>query len=67
VIDAFCESGLSKTKSEARRLITQGGAYVNNRRLDQIDARLGPADLASESVMVLRAGKKKYALLRFAS
>ncbi|OHB81244.1 MAG: tyrosine--tRNA ligase [Planctomycetes bacterium RBG_16_64_12] len=67
VIDAFCESGLSKTKSEARRLITQGGAYVNNRRLDQIDARLGPADLASESVMVLRSGKKKYALLRFAS
>ncbi|NQT11763.1 MAG: tyrosine--tRNA ligase, partial [Planctomycetes bacterium] len=66
VIDAFCESGLSKSKGEARRLITQGGAYVNNRRVDQIDTQLGPADLASESVMVLRSGKKKYALLRFA-
>lgn len=67
VIDAFCESGLSKSKGEARRLITQGGAYVNNRRVDQIDTQLSPADLASESVMVLRSGKKKYALLRFAS
>jgi len=67
VIDALCESGLSKSKGEARRLITQGGAYVNNRRIDQIDTQLSPADLASETVMVLRSGKKKYALLRFAS
>ena len=66
IIDAFCQSGLAKTKSEARRLITQGGAYVNNRRINDLDTHLGPADLASQSVMVLRSGKKKYALLRFA-
>ncbi len=66
IIDAFCEAGLAKTRSEARRLITQGGAYVNNRRIDDIDTRLGPADLASGSVIVLRSGKKSYALLRFA-
>ena len=65
IIDAFVESGLCKTKSEARRIIGQGGAYVNNRRVDDAYARLGPADLASESIMVLRTGKKKYALLRF--
>jgi len=65
IIDAFCEAGLAKTKSEARRLITQGGAYVNNRRINDLDTRLRPTDLASESVMVLRSGKKKYALLRF--
>jgi len=65
IIDAFYESGLAKTKSEARRLITQGGAYVNNRRIDDPNTRLRPADLASQSVMVLRSGKKKYALLRF--
>ncbi|MHC4404470.1 MAG: S4 domain-containing protein, partial [Planctomycetota bacterium] len=65
IIDALCQSGLTKTKGEARRLVSQGGAYVNNRRVDDVDARLGPDDLASESIMVLRAGKKKYALLRF--
>ena len=44
----------------------QGGAYVNNRRIEGVDARLTAADLASETVMVLRSGKKNYALLRFA-
>jgi tyrosyl-tRNA synthetase len=65
VIDALFEAGLAKSKSEGRRTIDQGGAYVNNRRVQSIDARLGPGDLASESVMVLRSGKKNYALLRF--
>jgi len=65
VVDALVECGLVKTKSEARRAITQGGAYVNNRRVGSVDARLGPDSLASESVLVLRRGKKDYALLRF--
>jgi tyrosyl-tRNA synthetase len=65
IIDAICEAGLAKSKSEARRVVSQGGAYVNNRRVADIEVRLGPDDLASESVMVLRTGKKKYALLRF--
>jgi tyrosyl-tRNA synthetase len=63
--DAFAESGLAKSKSEARRTIAQGGAYVNNRPRSDVETRLHPADLASETVMVLRSGKKKYALLRF--
>jgi tyrosyl-tRNA synthetase len=65
IIDALVESGLAKNKSEARRTIEQGGAYVNNRRIDSIDRKLTAKDLASETVMVLRSGKKKYALLRF--
>ena len=65
IIDAVFEAGLAKSKGEARRIITQGGAYVNNRRVGGIDTRLGPADLASQSIMVLRCGKKNYALLRF--
>ena len=50
----------------ARRTVTQGGAYVNNRRVDDVERKLTSADLASETVVVLRSGKKKYALLRFA-
>jgi tyrosyl-tRNA synthetase len=65
IVDALVESGLAKSKGEARRTIEQGGAYVNNRRVDGLDAQLTARDLASRSVMVLRSGKKKYALLRF--
>jgi tyrosyl-tRNA synthetase len=65
IIDALFEAGLAASKGEARRTVTQGGAYVNNRRIDSLDASLTSADLASESVVVLRSGKKKYALLRF--
>jgi tyrosyl-tRNA synthetase len=66
IVDALVAAGLAKSKGDARRTVEQGGAYVNNRRVDAIDRRLTAADLASEAVIVLRSGKKKYALLRFA-
>ena len=65
VVDALIEAGLAKSKGEARRLVDGGGAYANNRRLEDADAHLGADDLASETVMVLRAGKRTFALLRF--
>lgn len=64
LVDALCEVGLAKSKSEARRAISDGGVYVNNRRAASVDARLTPSDLAGESIIVLRKGKKNYALLR---
>jgi tyrosyl-tRNA synthetase len=66
IVDAFFEAGLATSKGDARRTVSQGGAYVNNRRVEGVDATLTSADLASETVLVLRCGKKKYALLRFA-
>jgi len=65
IIDALVEAGLAKSKGEARRTVGQGGAYVNNRRVEGIDTVLGVEHLASETVLVMRSGKKKYALLRF--
>ena len=65
LIDALVEAGLTKSKGEARRAIEEGGAYVNNRRADSIDRRLTQADLVGQSTIVLRRGKKNYALLRF--
>ena len=65
IVDALVEAGLAKSKGEARRTLKQGGAYVNNRRIDDVETRLTRDDLASETVMVLRSGKKRYALLRF--
>ncbi len=65
VLDAFVEAGLAKSKGEARRTLEQGGVYVNNQRVDDIGRALSNGDLASETTIVLRSGKKKYALLRF--
>ena len=65
VIDALVASGLCESKSKARRAIKEGGAYVNNKRVDDENAVLTRADLASETMIVLRRGKKKYAVLRF--
>ncbi len=65
VIDAFHAAGLAKSKGEARRTISQGGAYVNNIRVENAERSLTEADLAGETVMILRGGKKRYALLRF--
>ena len=65
LIDAVVSTGLSKSKSDARRSIKQGSIYVNLKRVVEIEYKLTPKDLASESVIVLRSGKRKYALLRF--
>lgn len=65
LVEALVEAKLAKSKGEARRTIQQGGAYVNNRRMEDVAAKLSEAELASETVMVLRSGRKKYALLRF--
>jgi tyrosyl-tRNA synthetase len=65
IVEALVAAGLSKSKSDARRTVEQGGAYVNNRRVAGVATQLRAADLASETVLVLRSGKKKYALLRF--
>jgi tyrosyl-tRNA synthetase len=66
LVDALVESGLAKSKGEARRAIEQGGAYVNNRPRTDVGTKLTAADLASQTVIVLRSGKKKYALVRVA-
>ena len=55
----FADAGLAKSRGEARRLIEQGGAYVNSRRLETTDDTISLADL-QDGVLLLRAGKKKY-------
>jgi tyrosyl-tRNA synthetase len=65
LIDALVLAGLARSNGEARRVIEQGGAYVNNRRRTELHDTLTASDLAGERVAVLRSGKKRYALLRF--
>lgn len=64
LVDAFAESGLVRSKGEARRLIESGGGYLNNRRITDSDTRLAANDLIDGTVAVLRKGKKEYALIK---
>jgi tyrosyl-tRNA synthetase len=59
VVDLFTRAGLCATKSDARRLVSQGGAYVNRRNVTDIDAEI-TADMAEDGALLLRAGKKRY-------
>ncbi|MFN5757670.1 MAG: S4 domain-containing protein, partial [Planctomycetia bacterium] len=65
LVEALEATGLATTKSAARRTIEQGGAYVNNRRIADVAHRLTRNDLSGTSTLVLRSGKKSYALARF--
>ena len=64
LVDVLVTTGLVKSKGEARRAITQGGAYVNNRRSDDVDQALGAADLLHGRYVVLRRGRRDYHLLQ---
>jgi len=55
----FEKTGLRKTRSEARRLISQGGGYLNGTKIESYDQIIGVDNLVDGS-MLLRAGKKKY-------
>jgi tyrosyl-tRNA synthetase len=59
VVDIFCDAGLCKSKSDARRLIKQGGAYINGERLGSFE-QVVAADDVNDGEIMLRAGKKKY-------
>ena len=59
VFDAFRESGLCKSNGEARRLMNQGGLYLNQEPLSDPDYRITKDDFNEGSVL-LRAGKKRY-------
>ena len=49
------------SKGEARRTITEGGAYLNNERVDDPDDVPTEADLLGGEWLVLRRGKKNFA------
>ena len=59
VFDAFRESGLCKSNGEARRLMNQGGLYLNQEPLSDPDYRITKDDFKEGSAL-LRAGKKRY-------
>jgi tyrosyl-tRNA synthetase len=57
--ELFTEVGLCESKSAARRLIQQGGAYVNEERIGEFDYKIGLAHASGQGIL-LKAGKKKF-------
>jgi tyrosyl-tRNA synthetase len=56
----FETTSLCSSSSEARRLIEQGGAYINNKKVNKFDDLVKQEDFDLNGTLLLRAGKKKF-------
>jgi tyrosyl-tRNA synthetase len=63
IVELFFLAGLAKSKGAARRLIDQGGAYLNNERVKASDEMITMDDFKNNEIM-LRSGKKHYHKIR---
>ncbi len=65
LLDALVEMEVFSSKGEGRRLIKNGGLYLNSERIDGEDVELTTDSLLTDRLAVVRKGKKNYHLLRF--
>ena len=65
LVEVMVATKLATSRSAARRTIEQGGAYINNVRVSDLAYHITSADLAERTSLVLRSGKKSYALAQF--
>jgi len=63
-LDVAMAAGLCKSKGEARRLVTEGGFYINNIRITEPAGKITGDMLVDGRVLVMRAGKKNYCLVK---
>ena len=56
----FHTAGLASSGGAARRLIEQGGAYVNGHRIDTFDSLITDQELNDANAIILRSGKKRF-------
>lgn len=61
IVDLLVAAGLAGSRGEARRTVSEGGAYLNNTRVEDPEHRPTGADLVAGTWLVLRRGKKKFA------
>ncbi len=64
LVDALVQSGLAKSRSDARRTIEGGGAYVNNVQQSDVARVLGPDDLLHDRYILVRKGRHDVHVLR---
>lgn len=61
VVDLLVDAGLSESRGAARRTIKEGGAYLNNTRVEDEDAIATEAELLHARWWLVRRGKKSFA------
>ncbi|MFS7962298.1 putative tyrosine--tRNA ligase [Helianthus anomalus] len=66
VVDLSVSTGLIESKSAARRLLKQGGLYLNNGRVDNEGKKIEADDIVDGKVLLLSAGKKNKMVVRIA-
>jgi tyrosyl-tRNA synthetase len=64
VADLMAACGIVDSKSAARRAITDGGAYLNNERVTDVDAVPADTDLLQGQYLVLRRGRRTVGVVR---
>jgi tyrosyl-tRNA synthetase len=64
ITDIAFESGLTSSKSEARKLIEQGGLYVNDKKIEDIKTEIDFSKLKTDHI-ILRKGKKSFMKITF--
>ncbi len=60
ICDLYFNTKLCATKSDARRLIQQGGASINGNQITDVKAVIALSDADSDGEFVVKAGKKKF-------
>ncbi len=65
LIDALVETGLASSKREAREFIKNGAVYLNDQKYTDINLFLDKSLAIENKYIVVRRGKKKYALISF--
>ncbi len=64
LVDLLARTKISDSKGSARRLIAQGGAYINDAQVKDPERKVTLEDLSTDTMLVLRGGKKTYQLVR---
>jgi tyrosyl-tRNA synthetase len=67
LLDLMCQIGLQPSKGEARRLIRNGGVYINNDKVEDENYVIKSSDLIENRLLLLAVGKKNKILIRLAN
>lgn len=64
LLELLMLTGLTSSKSEGRRLIQQGGIYVADQRIDDVELKITAEDFDDDKTLLLRKGKKVYHMVK---
>lgn len=64
LIDLLVELGLRNSKGEIRRLLRNGGIYINNKKIEDENCVIDDKYLINNSLMLIAVGKKNKILVR---